>query len=235
MFLGNGIKLKSRVLSTFALTDISSLKAWYKNKEGVTVDGSGNISTWADSSGNTSENMDVSAPASDNITGFDASTGAAIFSAANKSYLVTASDQLNLGAMTAIFVIDFNESVSLTNEVVIGRLANDTVRYFRGASTIRVGFRANGVISDMNNVTSAIPTSKFLVTVIRLSNGNVLLRHDQLQVESTTSTITDLFDFTGFSQGTLDASVFECAIFNDALTGTDLTNAENDIKSRNGL
>ena len=84
MFLGNGIKLKSRVLSTFALTDISSLKAWYKNKGGVTVDGSGNISTWADSSGNTSENMDVSAPASDNITGFDASTGAAIFSAANK-------------------------------------------------------------------------------------------------------------------------------------------------------
>lgn len=235
MFLGNGIKLKSRVLSTFALTDISSLKAWYKNKTGVTVDGSGNISTWADSSLNSSENMDVVPPAPDNVTSYDAGTGAARFRQADKSYLATASDQLNLGAMTAIFVIDFDEAVSLTNEVVIGRLANDTVRYFRGASTIRVGFRANGTISDMNNVSSAIPTSKFLVTIIRLSNGNILLRHDQSQVENTTSTITDLFDFTGFSQGTLDASIFECAIFNDALTGTDLTNAENDIKSRNGL
>ena len=219
----------------FSLTDISSLKAWYKNKEGVTVNGSGNVSTWADSSGNTSENMDVGAPESGNVIGFDSSTGAVIFSAVNKSYLATASDQLNLGAMTAIFVIDFNESVSLTNEVVIGRLGNDTIRYFRGASTTRVGFRANGVISDMNNVSSAIPSGKFLVTLIRLSNGNILLRHNQLQVENTTSTITDLFDFTGFSQGTLDASIFECAIFNDALTGTNLTNAENDIKNRNGI
>ncbi len=238
MFLSNALKLKSRVLSSFALTDITSLKAWYKYNTNITVDGSGNVSRWADSSGNTSEDMDVTPPAVDNTSAYESSTGAVVFTTVNKSYLSTASasnDQLNLGVFTAMVVMDFDETVTLSNDTVIGRLANDTIRYFRGASTIRVGFRANGVISDMNNVTGGIPTGKFLMTMIRFSNGNIVLRHNQSQVESTTSSITDLFDFTGFAQGTLDAKIYECAIFNAALTGSDLTDAENDIKNRNGI
>ena len=238
MFLSNALKLKSRVLSSFALTDITSLKAWYKNKTGITVDASNNVTEWADSSGNTSEDMDVVPVAADNVQAYESSTGAVVFTTTDKSYLSTASasnDQLNLGVFTAMVVMDFDETVTLSNDTVIGRLANDTIRYFRGSSTIRVGFRANGTISDMNNVTGGIPTGKFLMTMVRSSDGSIVLRHNSSQVESTTSSITDLFDFTGFSQGTLDARIYECAIFNAALTGSDLTNAENDIKNRNGI
>lgn len=234
MFLGNALKLQTKQLDEFQISDVSGLKAWYKVGVGITTS-SGNVSEWADSSGNTSEDMDLSPDSGDNVTTYDSSTAAVGFRTVNKSYLSTASDQLNLGTFTIFAVIDFDEAVSLTNEVLMGRLANDSIRFYRGASNIRVGFRANGVISDMNNVTGGIPSSKFLMTMIRESDGDILLRFDGTQVENTTSDITDLFDFTQLGFGVLDADLFEVAIYNTALSGTDLLNVETNIKERNGL
>ena len=62
MYLANALKLKSIVKSSFDMSEIAGLKAWYKFKTDVSVDGDGNVSLWADSSGNTTEDMDV-APA----------------------------------------------------------------------------------------------------------------------------------------------------------------------------
>lgn len=234
MFLANALKLQTKQLDEFSITSVSGLKAWYKLGVGISVT-SGNVTEWADSSGNTSEDLDLTPAGVDNVTTYDSSTAAVGFRQANKSHLATASDQLNLGAFTVFAVIDFDTAVSLTNEVLMGRAGNDSIRFYRGAGTTRVGLRANGVIADMNNVTGGIPSDKFLMTMIRETDGDVLLRFDGTQVESTTLAITNLFDFTQLGYGTLDADVFEVAIYNVALSGTDLTNVETNIKERNGL
>ncbi len=234
MFIANALKLQTKQLDEFQISDVSGLKAWYKFDTGITFDGNNRVTEWADSSGNTSEDMDLVPSGSDNDAIY-LTNGGIKFRTVNKSYLATASDQLNLGQLTIFAVIDFDTAVSLTNEVLMGRLTNDSIRFYRGASNIRVGFRAHGVISDMNNVTGGIPSDKFLMTMIRESDGDIILRFDGTQVATTTSVITNLFDFTQLGFGVLDADVFEVAIYNTALSGTDLSNVETNIKERNGL
>lgn len=234
MFLANALKLQTKQLDEFQISDVSGLKAWYKFDTGITFDGNNRVTEWADSSGNTSEDMDLVPNSSDADANY-LSNGSIEFRQANKSYLNTASDQLNLGAFTIFAVIDFDTTVSLTNEVLLGRLGNDSIRFYRGADDGRVGLRANGVISDMNNVVGDIPSDKFLMTMIRETDGDVLLRFNGTQVEDTTNAITNLFDFTQIGFGTLDADIFEVAIYNTALSGTDLTNVETNITERTGI
>ena len=116
MFLANALKLKNRVLSSFSITDVAGLKAWYQLKTGQTVS-SGNLTVWADSSGNTTEDMDLDTVT--NVIPIDTSTGAVNFNSTNKGAISTSSDQLNLGAFTIFGVVDVVES-GATNEALLG-------------------------------------------------------------------------------------------------------------------
>lgn len=233
MFLGNALKLKNRVFSSFSLGDVAGLKAWYKFATGISVDGDGNVSLWTDSSGNTSENMNLLPPASDNDVPYDANTGALNFTTGNKSTIATASDQLNLGAFTIFGVVDVIES-GASNEAVFGRAGNDEFRLFRGLNAAHVRLRANGVNYDIN-MSSSLPTNKFLFTLIRESGGDLDIRIDGVQQGNVATTITDLFDFTRIGNGSTDSRVFELAIYNVELSVANITAVENDINTRNGL
>jgi hypothetical protein len=157
MYLAQALRIKSR-LPAFNMASNSNLKAWYKFKTGITVDANNDVSLWADSSNNTTQNMDLAPAASDNDVAYDASTGALTFATANKSFIVTAGDELNLGAFTIFGVIDVTES-GAANEAVLGRLGNDEFRLYRGSVSSQARLRANGVNYDLN-LSNPLPAGK---------------------------------------------------------------------------
>ena len=233
--LGLNISLKSTVSTAkSALLTVGNLKAWYKFKTSISVDGDGNVSQWSDSSGNSSENMNLVPPASDNDVPFTSATGKLAFTTGNKSELKTASDQLNLGAFSIFGVIDIIES-GASNEAVVGRAGNDELRFFRGGSSDGFRARINGINRDIDT-DSAIPTGKFLFTLLRASNGTITIRiNGSLQSATTTLAISNLFDFTGIGNEVSDMDVYEIAVFDTELSSSNVTAVEADINSRNGL
>lgn len=229
MFLANALRLKTNV-NPFSLGDITGLKAWYKFKTGITTS-SGNVTNWADSSGNTSEDMEL-------VNGgttvpYNSTTGALDFNTTDKGIMGTSSDQLNLGAFTIFGVVDVVES-GAANEAVLGRAGNDEFRLFRGGASANARLRANGVNYDIN-MSSNLPTSKFLFTLSRASGGTTTIRINGVNKGTVSTTITDLFDFTKIGNGATDCLVFEVAIYNTELVSADRDAVEANINSRNGL
>lgn len=234
MYLGNALKLQSRVRSTFSITDVAGLKAWYQYKTGITLNGTV-VTQWADSSGNTTEDMDLTLhnTLTENIATYDSSSGAVILSTANKSILDTDSDQLNLGQCTIFCVCDVVES-GASNEMLFGRLGNDEFRVYRGSNSLNVRFRANGVNTDINNST-ATPSGKFLLTVDRQADGEIFMYYNTTIQAHNSSVLTNLFDFTRIGNGGTDASIFELAVYNTSLSTANITAIQNDIISRTGI
>ena len=212
---------------------ISGIKAWYKLKTGISVDGSNDVSLWADSSGNTSEDMDLAPPASDNDVAYDSSTGAMTFATADKSQLVTASDQLNLGAFTIFGVVDVVEA-GASNEAVIGRAGNDEFRLFRGTVSANARLRADGVNYDIT-MSSNLPTGKFLFTLTRASGGLVTIFIDGVSKGTVTTDVADLFDFTRIGNAATDSLIYEILIYNEELSSSNRTGVEANINTRHGL
>lgn len=233
--LGVNIGLKSTVSTAkSALLTVGNLKAWYKFKTSISVDGDGNVSQWSDSSGNSSENMNLVPPATDNDVPFTSATGKLAFTTGNKSELKTASDQLNLGAFTIFCVFDIIES-GASNEAIIGRAGNDELRFYRGSAAAGFRARINGINRDID-LNSSLPTGKLLFTIIRASGGLMTIRiNGSTQTNTTTLAISNLFDFTGIGNEASDMDVFEIAVFDAELSASNITAVEADINSRNGL
>lgn len=230
MYLAQAFRLKSRVATDFNMADNSNLKAWYKYNTGLTLDGN-EIDEWADSSNNAT-NMNLTPLAADNITRFI--SGNVVFSTANKSYLQSA-NQLNLGQFTIFAVMDFNEAVSLSNEVMLGRLGNDAIKFFRGASNDRIGLRANGTNYEIDPLSAQIPTGKFLFEASRDSSGSFKVYFNELEQGSVSTDVANLLDFNQLGYGILDSNMNEVAIYDTHITPSNRAAIRNDIKTRNGL
>ncbi len=230
MYLAQAFRLKSRVATDFNMADNSNLKAWYKYNTGLTLDGN-EIDEWADSSNNAT-NMDLTPISASNITRFI--SGNVVFSTANKSYLQSA-NQLNLGQFTIFGVMDFNEAVTLSNEVMLGRLANDAIKFFRGASNDRVGLRANGVNYEINPLSAQIPTGKFLFEADRDSSGTFTVYFNELAQGNVSTDVANLLDFNQLGYAVLDSNMNEVAIYDTYINPSSRGAIRNDIKTRNGL
>ena len=114
------------------------------------------------------------------------------------------------------------------------------IKMYRAADDERIALKANGVQSEINPMSQAFPTSQFLLTCIRNSAGLFTVRINGTQVGGVATTITDLYDVSQIGSGQISNTQFsgnlnEFAIWNVELTGSDLTNAESDITSRNGI
>jgi len=78
--------------------DETSMIAWYKNKAGITLDGSGNVSEWKDSSANTFNMLQSTKP---QMPSYTASTGGVVFDGTN---LLASTSQM---ALTGQFSVGF--------------------------------------------------------------------------------------------------------------------------------
>jgi len=232
MFLANALRLKNRVATAFNIADISGLKAWYKFKTGITVDGSNIVQTWSDSSGNTSENMDLRKVGVTTVNYVSAS-GALLFRNGTESELATASDQLNLSTFTIFAVLDLVEA-GASNEAILGRAGNDEFRLYRGSNALHARLRANGVNYDLDN-TNSTPTGKFLLTIVREGDNTTTMYYDGVEQDNVDADIADLFDFTRLGNGDTDADYYEVAIYDVALSDADRQSVEADLISRTGI
>ena len=233
MFLAQAFKIQSRV-STAAinLLDIAGLQLWLKRDTDVNKTGAG-VFLWQDlttNSNDASQTRDANKPAY-------TSGGKITFDGVNDTMLIS---EINLGTFTICIAMNPDETGTLTNDAPLGRAGNDVIKMYRGGDDERIALRANGVQSEINPMSQAFPTTQFLLTCIRNAAGLFTVRINGTEVGGVATTITDLFDITQIGSGDIANTQFsgnlnEFAIWNVELTGSDLTNAESDIISRNAI
>ncbi len=233
MFLANALKLQTKVSAGINLLDITGLQVWLKNDTDITFDSNG-VSQWQDQ---TSNNNHAVQSRDGNKPLYNA--GRVVFDGSDDTMTLTT--QINLGAFTIIMALNPDEAGTLSNDAPLGRAGNDVIKMYRAADDERIGIKANGVASEINPMSSAFPTAQFLLTCTRnASSGLFTTRINGSAVGSVATTITNLFDVTQIGSGDISntqysGNINEVAIFNVELTGSDLTNAEADITSRNGI
>ena len=233
MFLAQAFKIQNKV-STAAidLLDIAGLQVWLKRDTGITFNASG-VSLWEDQ---TSNENDASQSRDSNKPSYTAG-GKITFDGSNDTMLIS---EINLGAFTICIALNPDETGTLTNDAPLGRAGNDIIKMYRAGDDERIALKANGVQSEINPMSEAFPTSQFLLTCIRNAAGLFIVRINGTQVGTVATDVTDLFDVTQIGSGDIAATQFsgnlnEFAIWNVELSGSDLTNAETDIISRNAI
>ncbi len=230
--LSYGLGLKPNASGVFQCTDIAGLQLWFRRQSFITHDTDG-ISKWEDISGNNNDATQSTA-ANKPIIG----SGSTVYFDGNDT--LDLGTQLNLGAFTIIIAIDPDESQSLSNEAPLGKGGNDQIKMYRGGANNRIALKSNGVQKDINPMSTTFPTSQFLLTCVREAGGRFRVRINKSEVGAVVTDATDLFDITQIGSGAISTTEFngsinEIAIWNVELTGTNLSNAENNISDRNGI
>lgn len=104
-----GLSLKGR---EFLLpTDIANLRNWWQWKTGITVDGSNNVSSWADSGG--SDNVSLSQTSATRRPAYDAATGKITPDGSN--------DYLETGTLATIGAISFEFTLVADGRPSVGQ------------------------------------------------------------------------------------------------------------------
>ena len=152
------------------------------------------------------------------------------------SELVSAT-QKDFSEFTIVVTLNLNESVSLTNEGLLGKRLNDLIKLYRGSSPTRVGYKLEGTNYDGNNMDIPYPLGDFVMSFIRYSDGLSLIRINGEVIEDIQTDILDALRFNQVGSGTLsgvglDSIVYEIAIFENSLTDYDLENVEDYLLSR---
>ena len=231
--LNLGTTIKSNPSGIFQLSDVSGLQIWLRKASFITFDQHG-VSKWEDISGNSND-----ATQSTNGKKPQYQSGnEVIFDGTND--IMSFDTQINLGAFTVVLVINPDESESLSNEAPIGKGGNDQIKMYRGCANNRIALKANGVQYDINPMSASFPTSQFLLTCIRETGGRFKVRINKSEVGAVVTDVANLFDITQIGSGDVNTTEFngsinEVAVSNVELTGTNLSNAENNISDRNGI
>lgn len=235
--LGNSLTLSSAPSAAPVIGEIapSNLKVWLKRGTGQTSAG-GKLSNWADSSGNSNSFDQSNGSFQPAISGDEVT-----FAADAILFYSSFPSALSFGAFTFMHILNPNESVTLDDEFIFGVAADDGLKIYKDENNSRIEIQKNAS-STVINLSSSFPVgdNDFLLTITRDSSGNIAVRINGTQLGTATSDVNDLFDlsFMGLSSanGTqFDGQINEVVTYNTNLTGSDLTNAENDIMNRSGI
>jgi hypothetical protein len=213
------------------------LKIWLKRGTGQTTS-SGALSAWLSTS-----------PADHNFNQTRASYQPAIsgdevtFNSSDPSHLVTSVGTDTFTQFTLMVVLNPDESATLSDEFIIGGSDDDMVQIYTQGAATKMRLTANNVVSNLS-LSSAYPTgdTDFLLTLTRDTSGNLSARFNGVEVDTGTSDINDEFDvfsiganFSSADDKTYDGQINEVVMYDLQLTGSDLTNAENDVMNRSNI
>lgn len=218
----------------FDLSDVSGLVSHLQAGIGFSGITGNAVDRWYDRS--RSENWD--SPASGNrpilVDG-----GGLDFDGVNDVMNIT---EFTVDTFHLFMVIDLDGS---SNENVFGvTSAANFLRFNRGGVVNRMGYKFGNPATDKTVVCSQnIPTTKFLFELTRsdAASNNLVTFFSETSVGTTTLDHTKSWRIESFGAVTpgganpAEGKIYELAIYNDVLSGSDLTNVRNDIKSRNGL
>ena len=198
--LGLGLSLSSiRPQGAWSPTDETSLEAWYKNKEGITLNGS-DVSAWADSSSN-SHNM-VQATASKQPA-YNASTGALTFDKTAAQSLQTTS-QISI---SGDFTVGIRLNPSSINVIVLGdNTINNEFFKLSNSSTLRLKTDTGSNFIDITVNDGDLSADNYLV-VTRASNLVSLYVNGTLQTD--TETLAGTVDIDAIGVRNPDANPYD--------------------------
>jgi hypothetical protein len=233
--LGNSITSGVALEAGSIITGISGLQTWYKFKTDAAA------AQWSDQSGNDNHAAQSTA---DEQPSYNSSTGAFGFDISTE-YLITA---LNLDARTLIFAIDFTipKSAGVAKYNLIMHTADQAITtagiqaylpgdyfYSGGNTAMLAAIAASGTVTN---------GAKVLLTYTQTTqaHGGVLkVRKDGTQIATATVSTADgngVYDRLGKINGRgFEGNMYEVAIFDEVLSGSDLTAVENEIMSRTGI
>jgi len=165
----------------------TDLVAWYKNKEGITLNGS-DVSAWADSSSN-SHDM-VQATASEQPA-YNASTGALTFDKTAVQSLQTTS-QISI---SGDFTVGVRLDPSAVNVIILGDNTT-TNEFFKISNSTTLRFKTDGSQVDITVNDGDLTDDNYLV-VTRASNVVSLYVNGTLQTDTETLSGTVDIDAIG--------------------------------------
>jgi hypothetical protein len=233
------------VSTEFDLNSINNLQLWLKKGTGITTDG-GNVSNWTSSSLNAYQMIQTSSAAQ---PVHDASTDIVQFTNARQLNLTSnGTDATNIdfptGAITFIVVLTASTNLSNPFQIIAGDGDTKIIQFF-----------APGDFFYLDSITSLVDGSsagdyiangeKLMLTWTYAggTNGAVdILKNGTsigLTIGATGTTGSYQINQLGVDGGAgtrgMFSGIHEIAIFNSLLNAEDLTNAQNDIKERNGI
>ena len=225
--LNQALVLKSRVSSAFAITDIETLKVWFKfnTGQGAIADGI----QWNDSSGNNNH----ASQTADAQEGSGFSGGGFVTDSGNNDNLDFSTTFVDSGDYHVFMVLDLSEE---SNETFISSVDNTSfMRFAQGGTETSFRMKHGGTLLDIT-LSSGFGTDKAIAEVSRDGSNNVRVAKNGTTLGTGTGTGTFSFEQVGTSSNSLtSASIFEVVIYSKALSGTELTNARNDIADRNSI
>ena len=205
--LGLSLSLSSiKNMGGWSPDDETSLEAWYKNAEGITLNGS-DVSQWADSSSN-SHNM-VQATASEQPAYAE---GVLTFDSSNSENLQTTS-QITLDGK---FTIGFRANPDETNVVIIGdnTTSNEFIKY---STSTRIVIKIGGTSKNLNLTTGSFGDDYIVIS--RDASNVITLYHNGTAQESPQTLAGDcLIDAIGVRATDVnpyDGTIEEIQIYSD--------------------
>jgi hypothetical protein len=235
--LGNGIT-GGAALSEFDLTSVSSLQAWYKFDTNITLNGS-DVAGWGDNSGNSNDLRQTTASKQPAYNSGD------IHFDGSDDFLGLSSN-LDFNSGFTVMAVISTDTTSSSNQTLFSGAATGK-NFFRYDSTLwrfrpESGSQSQGtVIHELTN------GEKFLLTVVGSISGSTLnfaVRDNGSAignsncpeaVNSGKFQFTNIATHAGASNQYWDGKISEFAVFDSALSGDDLTNAEDDLMTRHAI
>jgi hypothetical protein len=183
--------------------DESSAIAWYKNKAGITLDGSGNVSEWKDSSANTFNMLQSTAGARPSYT---ASTGGVIFNPNVISDILASTAGM---ALTGQFSVGFKVKAvvgAATPGILTSTLKPSYIKLNgpTGVALLPISGGGIGLVTTQGNNEDAY------IVITRNAANLVELNFNGVVEQSATMTGTLNLNEMG---KTLDGSIFEILVF----------------------
>jgi len=183
--------------------DEASMIAWYKNKAGITLDGSGNVSEWKDSSANTFNMLQSTAGARPSYT---ASTGGLIFNPTAVADIL---------ASTAGMALTGQFSVGFKTKAVVGAATPGILTSTSKPSYIALNGPTAVSLSPITGAGVGLDTTQgnnedAYIVITRNAANLVELNFNGLLEDSATMTGTVNLNEMG---KTLDGSIFEILVF----------------------
>tara|TARA_Y100000361_G_scaffold73819_1_gene65332 strand:+ start:8097 stop:8783 length:687 start_codon:yes stop_codon:yes gene_type:complete len=225
--LNQALVLKSRVSSAFAITDIETLKVWFKfnTGQGAITDGI----QWNDSSGNNNH----ASQTTDAQEGSGFSGGGFVTDAGSQDNLDFSTTFTDSGDYHVFMVLDLSEE---SNESFLTSVDNSSFMRFGQGGTATAFRMKNGGTTLNITLSSGFGTTKAIAEVTRNSSNVVRVLKNGVSLGSGTGSGTFGFEQLGSSSnGLTSATIFEVVIFSSALSSADATKVRNDIADRNSI
>jgi len=241
--IGNDLVRSSFVGGEFTIDGLAGLVAWYKFDTGQTITESNTVSAWDNAEG--TAGLDLIQPTSAKQPAY--ASGKVTFDETDDFMRTTSIDDTLLTDNFTIFAAIKTHSTATANQTLwSGSLDGDGKNFFRYDGTLW-RFRPRAGAGSQATVTHALTNNElFLLTIIGTPSGstiNVAIRDNGSAIgnaDCPTAANSNVFNFDRIGDhnetGQLwDGEINEFVVFNQTLTGDDLTNAEADIMERNSI